>query len=607
MKLSLLVPLLALAAPLAAQTPLVQRAEFHEEEPDDPPAAVTAAMDPLARSPRALAIQGGVVSIQVNVDGAQQNIIGDAANEPSIAVDPTNPNVMVIGWRQFDNISSNFREGGYGYTSDGGQTWTVGEHTSGLFRSDPVLDVDAVGNIYYMSLQGNFLCDLFTSTTGGSSWQAPVSAFGGDKEWIAVDRSGGIGDGNVYNIWQANFGCCGNSTLTRSVDSGGSFQNPVFVDEKPTFGAMTVGGDGTLWAAGIQGDPFVTTGTFVISKSTNAKNPGLSPSFQGQTVNMGGSMELSVGPNPAGLLGQAWVAVDSSGGARDGWVYMLCSVNPPGPDPLDVHLVRSTNGGQNWSSPIRVNDDGVGEWQWFGSLSVAPDGRLDVVWNDTRASGQDNISELYYSFSYDGGDTWSANTAISPQFDSFLGWPNQNKLGDYYELVSDATGADLAWAATFNGEQDVYYTRISPGCEPTVYCTAKVNSQGCAPAIGSSGAPSASSPNAFLITATNILNNKNGLLFRGYAGRDATPFLGGTLCVLPPLARGIVQNAGGNPPPDDCSGQLEVDFNALIQGGTDPFLVPGQTVNAQYWTRDPAQLDGTGAGLSNALEFCVCP
>jgi hypothetical protein len=45
-------------------------------------------------------------------------------------------------------------------------------------------------------------------------------------------------------------------------------------------------------------------------------------------------------------------------------------------------------------------------------------------------------------------------------WNSQLGWPNQNKIGDYYHMVSDLNGADLAWAATFNGEEDVYYVRI---------------------------------------------------------------------------------------------------------------------------------------------------
>jgi hypothetical protein len=115
-----------------------------------------------------------------------------------------------------------------------------------------------------------------------------------------------------------------------------------------------------------------------------------------------------------------------------------------------------------WTAPVRVNDDppGTDAWQWFGTLSVAPNGRIDAVWNDTRNSGSDHISELYYSFSTDAGETWSENVALSEPFDSWVGWPNQNKLGDYYDMVSDEVGANLAYAATFNGEQDVYFMRI---------------------------------------------------------------------------------------------------------------------------------------------------
>ena len=64
---------------------------------------------------------------------------------------------------------------------------------------------------------------------------------------------------------------------------------------------------------------------------------------------MGGSIAFSSsGPNPVGLLGQAQVAVDP---ARTNHVYMLCSVDPPGADPLDVHFVRSTDGGRSFSAP----------------------------------------------------------------------------------------------------------------------------------------------------------------------------------------------------------------------------------------------------------------
>ena len=142
-------------------------------------------------------------------------------------------------------------------------------------------------------------------------------------------------------------------------------------------------------------------------------------------------------------------------------------MDPPGADPLDVHFIRSEDGGQSWTAPLRVNDDptGNGAYQWFGTMSVAPDGRIDVVWNDTR-NGAATLSELYYAYSIDAGDSFSAGVPVSPVFDSTLGYPVQNKIGDYYQMVSDAVGAGLAYSATFNGEQDVYYLRLRPNACP---------------------------------------------------------------------------------------------------------------------------------------------
>ena len=85
---------------------------------------------------------GVFTSYQANVDANGNNILGDAANEPSISVDPTNGNKMVIGWRQFDSIQSDFREAGWGYTTDGGIHWTFpGTLENNLFRSDPVIEL----------------------------------------------------------------------------------------------------------------------------------------------------------------------------------------------------------------------------------------------------------------------------------------------------------------------------------------------------------------------------------------------------------------------------------------------------------------------------------
>jgi len=127
-----------------------------------------------------------------------------------------------------------------------------------------------------------------------------------------------------------------------------------------------------------------------------------------------------------------------------------------------VMFARSTDGGATWSDPVRVNDDppDSNAWQWFATMAVAPNGRIDVIWNDTRNDPDGFESELYYSYSEDAGETWSENVPVSPSFDPHVGWPQQNKIGDYYDMVSDLLGVHIAYSATFNGEQDVYYLRI---------------------------------------------------------------------------------------------------------------------------------------------------
>ena len=449
-----LASVLGLCAPGAGEaTPdqSLRDGPIRQEVPDDPPGVPARAVE---GGPAAEVRLGPFVSIQVNVSKFGNNIPGDAANEPSIAVDPTAPNRMVIGWRQFDTIQSNFREAGVAYTNDGGRTWTFpGVIDNDMFRSDPVLATDSGGNFYYFSLTnvGGFNYDMFKSTDGGVSWSDPVDAWGGDKGWLAIDTTGGTGEGHIYGQWSPG-GCCGNNIFTRSIDGAQTFQVPVAVSGNPQWGTVTVGPDGTVYVVGRAGSSGAP-----LASSTNARDSGQTPTFQSVLVNMGGTTSWATTPNPGGLLGQMWVDLDHS----TGHIHIVGSVNPPGGDRLDVHAVRSTDGGANWSDPVRVNDDvGTGGIQWFGTMSVAPNGRIDVVWLDTRNDPPDQFSELFYSFSSDGGINFSTNIAVGPPFNHSLGYPQQNKLGDYYHMRSDDVGADLAYAATYNGEQDVYYLRI---------------------------------------------------------------------------------------------------------------------------------------------------
>ena len=69
---------------------------------------------------------------------------------------------------------------------------------------------------------------------------------------------------------------------------------------------------------------------------------------------------------------------------------------------------------------------------------------------------------------------------------------------------------------------------------------------------------------------------------------------------LPPK----IAKASGDPP---CTGAVAVNFNNRIQSGNDPLLSAGQRVHAQWRSRDPLDPAGFGDGLTNGLQFFICP
>jgi len=433
------------------------------ETPEGAPASAEFLAQRRVDPPRAWH-RGGVTGVQVNVAPGGGNIVGDAANEPTIAIDPANPNRIVIAWRQFDTIANSFREAGIAYSHNRGATWTATTLDNGQFRSDPVLAADNDGNFYFSSLSSATAAEVFKSINGGVAWLPEVNSHGGDKQWITVDLTGGMGDGHIYQNWNTQFSCCGTTDFTRSINSAVSFQAPLDMPSpRIKWGTLNVGPDGTLYFAGSALD---TAQGHIFLKSTNAKNSAVTPTFQGLTgIDLGGTA-ASGGINPAGLLGQVWIATDHSSGPTSGYIYVASSVNNPNDINItNVKFIRSVDGGQTWSSPVLVNDDpNAGTYNWFGTMSVAPNGRIDMIWNDTRNDPGNLLSEVFYSFSLDAGRTWSANIPVTPAFNPSLGYPQQNKIGDYYHMISDNGGANLAFAATFNGEEDVYFLRIQRDC-----------------------------------------------------------------------------------------------------------------------------------------------
>jgi hypothetical protein len=276
---------------------------------------------------------------------------------------------------------------------------------------------------------------------------------------MTIDTTSGPGRGNIYQVWSPYFNVYNNQNqmLTRSTDGGNSWMPAIDLPHLPYWGTLEVGPGGELYIVGTDGV------SFWVNRSSDAQDRSVTPTIDLTVqVDLGGPMVVSVpGINPAGLLGQVWIAADRSSGSTRGNLYVLCSVtNDPG-NLANVMFSRSTDGGLTWSAAQRINDDSATQnaCHWFGTLAVAPNGRIDICWNDTRNSPSNSFSELYYSWSDDGGLTWAPNRPLSPPFNHSLGYPRQDKMGDYIAMVSLAEGACIAYTATFNGEQDIYFVR----------------------------------------------------------------------------------------------------------------------------------------------------
>jgi hypothetical protein len=236
-----------------------------------------------------------------------------------------------------------------------------------------------------------------------------------------------------------------------------------------------------------------------------------------------------------------------------------------------------------------------------GAGDINHDGRDDVIvgsiWDDVN--GINSGSAKVFSGANGallmtvGGDLAQIQLGASV---SGVGDVNGDGRADFMasSYLDDTGGANAGLARVYSG--------MAGGGGVVTYCTGKMNSAGCIPQIASSGTPKVSGTAAFTISCSQVLANRLGLVFYGFASASQ-PFHGGTLCVATPLHR--TPPVGANGSGTGCTGNLAFDFNAWIRSGADPTLAAGETVFAQWWSRDGGA--ASGDSLSNALRFTIAP
>lgn len=370
------------------------------------------------------------------------NVMISDVNDPeevSICINPKNTNQIVAG----ANLNNYF------YSDNGGLTWTydILEDSENGVWGDPIIFTDTTGNFYYSHLSnpppstinGSWVDRIvFTkSLDGGVSWWQAGTSVGKnnekvqDKEGIAVNRM----NNEIYVTW-TQFDEYGSSNpldssiilFSKSTDAGLTWSNPIRISKHA---GNCVDSDSTMEGAipsvGPNGEIYVVwTGPngFVFNKSLDGGLTWLDE--ETSVIDMPGGWDYTIG----GLQrcnGLPQMRTDLSGGPSHGTIYINWTDQRNGSHDTDVWVIKSIDGGNSWSSPVRVNDDVSGRQQFLTWMDVdQSNGNIYCVFYDRRNySSISDSTDVYLAHSTDGGNTFSNHkineTSFEPSPSVFFG------------------------------------------------------------------------------------------------------------------------------------------------------------------------------------------
>lgn len=408
--------------------------------------------------------------------GQFQNILISTLNNPnevSIAINPKNTNQIVAG----ANLKNAYR------SNDAGYTWTHQNLVCSAYDvyGDPVLIWDTNNVCYYIHLSnpnpvitpgGTWIDRMVVQRSGdfGATFTTCVGVGKNgnkaqDKAWAVINPSN-----NEFHMTWTQFDTYGSSSpldssmilYSKSSDGGLTFSNPLriskfagdCVDEDATV-------EGAVPAVGPLGEIYVAWASatgLMFQKSTDG---GLTWLANETFINsFPGGWDYSI----SGLSRCNGLPFTFCDLAKDspykGTIYVNWSDKTNGANDGDVWLTKSTNGGQTWSSPIRVNDDAPGKQQFMSAMTIDQvTGDLYILFYDRRNYASGNNTDVYLAISKNGGSSFINYKVNSNSFS-----PNDNYFfGDYLGISAHNNVIRPIWMQmTSNGNMSVYTAIVNP-------------------------------------------------------------------------------------------------------------------------------------------------
>ncbi|MEK9138523.1 MAG: exo-alpha-sialidase, partial [Bacteroidota bacterium] len=156
-----------------------------------------------------------------------------------------------------------------------------------------------------------------------------------------------------------------------------------------------------------------------------------------------------------------FIAADNSYGPYRGRFYLAYSTNNPagsGNKP-DLYCRYSSDQGVTWSAGVIINDDlnSQNNHQWMPAIWCDKGtGRLYAKWYDSRNSPASDSTDVYASYSDDGGVTWATNQKLTNRkfrtnCATCGGGGDPRYQGDYDAIASNKNGAMAVWTDYRNG------------------------------------------------------------------------------------------------------------------------------------------------------------